>query len=475
MLTNRKKNIKKNADFLANKRDSWIKKNNYFYSRDRDYMRFLIGEDQKVLELGCGIGQLLNSLDPSFGMGVDLSKEMINVAKKNYPNLEFIQGDLEDPELIASIDETFDVIILSDTIGFLDDCQEAFSGLHSLCTPKTRLIIAYHSWRWQPILKLGEKLGLKMPSEPMNWLSTKDTLGFLHLADFETVKCEWGQIIPKKLMGFGSFLNRFIGTLPLIRQLSLRSYLVARPMRNIELSNPSTTVVIPCRNEFGNIENAVKRIPNFCEDLEIIFVEGNSQDKTFDEIQRVIEKYPNKNIKAFIQDGHGKGDAVRKGFDNASGDILMILDADLTVPPEDLPKFYYAISSGKGEYINGTRLVYPMEDDAMRLLNFVANRLFSVLFTWLLNQRYTDTLCGTKVLHAENYKKIVANRSYFGSFDPFGDFDLIFGATKINLKTVEIPIQYKARGYGETQISRFRHGWLLLKMVFFAYGKLKAI
>jgi len=314
-----------------------------------------------------------------------------------------------------------------------------------------------------------------MPLVEMNWLSTEDTIGFLQLADFEPVKREWRQLVPRSIFGLGSLINRFIGTLPLIRRLSLRNYLVARPMRGVGLDEPSTTVLIPCRNEKGNIENAVKRLPDFCEDLEIMYVEGNSKDGTLDEINRVIEAYPDKDIKVLVQDGKGKGDAVRKGFDHARGDILMILDADLTVPPEDLPKFYKAIVSGKGEYINGTRLVYPMDGQAMRFLNFWANRTFSVLFTWLLNQRFTDTLCGTKVLTKKNYEKIVANRSYFGEFDPFGDFDLIFGATKLNLKVVEVPIRYAAREYGETQISRFRHGWLLLKMVLFAYKKLKII
>ena len=241
------------------------------------------------------------------------------------------------------------------------------------------------------------------------------------------------------------------------------------------MNKPSTTVLIPCRNEKGNIENAIKRLPQFCEDMEILFVEGGSQDGTIDEIHRVIDLYSNKDIKVLIQDGKGKGDAVRKGFNQARGDILMILDADLTVPPEDLPKFYNAIVDGKGEYINGTRLVYPMQNQAMRFLNFWANRIFSILFSWLLNQRYTDTLCGTKVLTKKNYLKIIENRSYFGDFDPFGDFDLIFGASKLNLKTVEVPIRYAARKYGETQISRFKHGWLLIKMVVFAFKKFKKI
>lgn len=471
----RKTAIIRQADELANDRDTWIRKNSYFYDNDHSYIKFLVGEGKRVLELGCGTGQLLNAINPSYGVGVDISANMVSVAQQNFPNLEFIQGDLEDENFISSLQGPFDFIILSDTIGYLDDCENAFAGLHSLCTPDTRLIISYYSWRWQPILTLGEKIGLKMPSVEMNWLSTEDTMGFLQLADFEPVKREWRQLVPRSLFGLGLLINRFIGTLPIIRRLSLRNYLVARSVRDVKLKQASTTVLIPCRNERGNIENAVKRLPDFCEDLEILFVEGNSQDGTLDEIHRVIEAYPDKDIKVLVQDGKGKGDAVRKGFEHARGDILMILDADLTVPPEDLPKFYKAISSGKGEYINGTRLVYPMDDQAMRFLNFWANRTFSVLFTWLLNQRFTDTLCGTKVLTKKNYEKIVANRSYFGDFDPFGDFDLIFGATKLNLKVVEIPIRYAARDYGETQISRFRHGWLLLKMVLFAYKKLKIV
>ena len=467
----RKNKIQHLADEQAEDRDKWINNNRYFYDNDYSYMQFLVGRGKRVLELGCGTGQLLNSLSPSYGLGVDLSDKMLAIAQKKYSNLEFIQGDLENSSLISLLEEKgpFDFIILSDAIGYMDDCEMTFLNLHSLCTDDTRLIVSYYSWRWRPILALGEKIGLKMPSVEMNWLTTEDTISFLELADFEMVKREWRQIAPRSFFGLGTIINKFIGTLPFFRRLSLRSYVVARPVSKIGLGQPSATILIPCRNEKGNIENAVKRLPDFCKDMEILYVEGNSQDGTLDEIHRVIEAYPNKDIKVLVQDGKGKGDAVRKGFKHARGEILMILDADLTVPPEDLPKFYKAITSGKGEYINGTRLVYPMDDQAMRFLNFWANRTFSVLFTWLLNQRLTDTLCGTKVLTKKHYEKIVENRDYFG------DFDLIFGASKLNLKIIEVPVRYAAREYGETQISRFRHGWLLLKMVLFAYKKLKII
>ena len=474
-LNRRKKLIQAQADALAAKRATWMRRNAFYYRDDRDYMRFLIRPGQRVLELGCGNGELLNTLEPSQGVGIDLSAEMVKVARESYPHLNFLQGDIEDPDFLAGLQGPFDVIVLSDTIGYLDDCAQTLESLHRFCTPDTRMVIAYYGWFWEPILKLGEALGLKMPSVEVNWLSTEDTMGFLHLADFEPVRREWRQIVPRHLFGLGTLLNRFVGTLPVIRRLSLRNYLVARPLRDIAMREPSVTVLIPCRNERGNIENAIKRMPRLCSDIEILYVEGHSQDGTLDEINRVKKAYPQLDIKVLVQDGKGKGDAVRKGFANARGEILMILDADLTVPPEDLTKFYRAITDGKGEFINGSRLVYPMQDQAMRFLNFLANRTFSWLFTWLLNQRYTDTLCGTKVLSRKNYEILFANRAYFGDFDPFGDFDLIFGAAKMNLKVIEIPIRYAAREYGETQISRFRHGWLLLKMVVFAYRKLKII
>ena len=474
-FSKRKQNIISHYDQLSATRDNWIQKNKYFYSDDRNYMRFLVGSGQRILEIGSGTGDLLASLQPSHGVGIDISAGMTQQAKNKYPDLTFLTGDIEDINFLGRIKGPFDIIILSDAIGLLDDCQNTLKSLHRLCTPQTRLIVSYYSWTWEPFLKLAEKLSLKMPAKEMNWLSSGDVVNFLSLADFQTVKVDWRQLVPKRLLGLGYIINKFIGTLPIIRHACLRNYLVARPIKSAKLRSPSTTILIPCKNESGNIENAVKRLPRFCKDIEIIFVEGNSSDNTADEIKRVIKKYPLRDIKMFVQDGIGKGDAVRKGFANARGDILMILDADLTVPPEDLPKFYEAISSGKGEFINGSRLVYPMEAEAMRFLNFIANRIFSYLFTWLLNQRYTDTLCGTKVLSRVNYLKIQEERDYFGDFDPFGDFDLIFGATKLNLKIVEVPIRYAAREYGETQISRFRHGILLLRMVVFAYRKLKII
>ncbi|MBL8644814.1 MAG: glycosyltransferase [Rhodospirillaceae bacterium] len=476
VLTERQEAIRALFERLAPARAEWVARNRYFYDTDHAYMRFLIPAGSRVLEIGCGDGQLLKALNPSRGVGIDLSPAMIEAARATAPDCEFHVGNAEDPAVLAGITGPFDYIVVSDTIGLVEDCEGLFEALHTLMMPETRLILAYYSHIWEPALRLAETLGLKMPQVQQNWLSTSDMQALLALSDYEVVRRDWRQLIPRHAFGLGPFINRFIAPLPGLRKLCLRNYVVARPLPRLNASGklPSATVLVPCRNERGNIENAVKRLPAFAPDLEIMFVEGHSQDGTFEECERVKAAYPERDIKVFRQPGKGKGDAVRKGFAEARGDILMILDADLTVPPEDMPKFYNALVSRRGEFVNGTRMVYPMEDTAMRTLNNIANRGFAKIFSYLLNQRFTDTLCGTKVLWKRDYERIAANRHYFGDFDPFGDFDLIFGAAKLNLRIVEVPIRYAGRRYGETQISRFTHGWLLLRMVVFAWRKLKA-
>jgi SAM-dependent methyltransferase len=457
---------------LAAERESWIKKNRYYYEDQTKYYRFLVPEGLSVLELGCGTGDLLHALKPGRGVGVDFSGEMVKSARERYPDLEFREADIE---RLEGWGETFDVLILADVVGHLQDIEETLRSLKSFCHSGTRILVSYYSFLWEPILKLGERLGGKMPQQHQNWLSTEDISNLLHLSGYEEVKTEYRLLIPKRIPLISNFINRFIAPLPGIRRLCLCRYIVARPAGVRDRKEFSSTILIPCRNEKGNVESAVTRLPSFGEHQEIIFVEGGSTDGTREEIQRVMERYPEKDIKLVVQEGKGKGDAVRSGFSFAKGDILMILDGDLTVPPEDLPKFYRSLAEDVGEFVNGCRLVYPMEKQAMRILNLLGNRFFSFMFTWILNQRFKDTLCGTKALFRKDYEKIQANRGYFGDFDPFGDFDLIFGASKLNLKVVEVPIRYRERTYGSTNISRFRHGWLLLGMTLFAYRKIKAV
>ncbi len=458
-------------DALAPERERWLRRNRYYYRQVADLCRFVIPPGSRVLEIGCGTGDLLAAVSPGRGLGIDISPKMVELAAARHPGLEFRAGDAENLE----VDETFDYVILSDVVGHLFDVQGAFAQLHKVSEPHTRVIVTSFNYLWEPLLKLGEALRLKMKVPLQNWLSAGDIGNLLYLTGFETVNSGYRFLAPRRVPLLSPFVNRFLARLPGIRRLCLSQFVVARPAApEARPEPPACSVIIPCRNEKGNVEQAVLRTPDIGSRTELIFVEGGSRDGTAEEIERVIAAYPQRDIKLVRQDnGSGKGDAVRRGFARAGGEVLMILDGDLTVAPEDLPRFYDALVEGRGELINGTRLVYPMERQAMRLLNLLGNKLFSVAFTYLLEQRIRDTLCGTKVLFARDYARIAAGRAYFGDLDPFGDFDLLFGAARLQLRIVEVPVRYRERRYGSTQIQRFRHGWLLLKMTAIAMRKLK--
>jgi SAM-dependent methyltransferase len=449
-------------------RDNWKKRNRLYHRTLSKYYSFIIPENCRVLEIGSGTGDLLNAVKPAYGVGIDFAENMVKIAKEKYPHLNFICADAESFKL----DEKFDYIILSDILSSSLDIQKLLCTLKHVSSNKTRIIISNYNYLWEPVLKLGELLGLKQRQPVQNWLSHTDIENLLKLEDFEVIKIERKLMFPKYIPLLNFILNRLFANLPVLNHLNLICFITAR-LKTEEHKEYSVSIVIPAKNEKGNIENAVLRTTKFGKSQQFIFVEGNSQDGTYEEMQRIRKKYTGLDIVVLRQSGKGKGNAVREGFNKATGDILMILDADLTTTPEDLPKFYEALTKNKGEFINGCRLVYPMEKQAMRLLNLMGNKFFGWFFSYLLGQRLKDTLCGTKVLFREDYLKIQDNRSYFGDFDPFGDFDLLFGAAKLNLKITEVLVRYREREYGSTQIKRFQHGWLLIKMSLVAAKKIK--
>jgi ubiquinone/menaquinone biosynthesis C-methylase UbiE len=448
---------------------------NAYYWRDiYQYVDYFIDEESSVLEIGCGTGELLHNLKAKKKTGIDFSEGMIQEAQSKYPDIQFITGEAE------NLDDSvkYDVIILSNLVGYLHDVQAVFTELNKVCHERSKIIVNYYSKLWEPALSVAEKLGLNTPGPQQNWLTQQDLNNLLYLAGFDVYRNNRRMLLPLYIPILSPLLNRYIAKLPIFKSFCINHFSFAQPRLSYAAADVkdkfSTTVVIPARNESGNIENAILRMPDFGKHIEIIFVEGNSTDDTWETIQKIQEKYKDRyDIKITQQDGKGKGDAVRKGYAMATGDILMILDADLTVPPEDLPKFYNALATGKGGFINGSRLVYAMDKNAMRFLNMLGNKFFSWAFSWLLEQPFRDTLCGTKVMFRTDYIKLISNRKFFGEFDPFGDFDLIFGAYKLNLKIVEVPIRYKERTYGDTNISRFKHGLILLRMCAFASRKIK--
>jgi len=464
-------------------RMGWLRR--YYHGRLRELITGLVDAGSSVLEIGCATGSLLAALRPSRGLGIDISAKMVEAARKKYPELEFRVGDVEN----LLIHETFDYVIMSNLVGYLGDVWKVFRQLKQITHGGSRVIVTYYNFLWQPLLRLAEWLRLRMRQPEQNWLSLHDISNLLELNGYEVVRTGTDFLFPIPIPILAPLFNRYLARLPLLRLLCLTVYVVARDRdASADRTYPERTcsVIVPTRNEVGNIAPLIERLPEMGCHTEIIFVDGNSTDGTVAEIERQIERYRGvKDIKLIHQVPRGqdskpaamlpqgKGDAVRKGFDAATGEVLIILDSDLSVAPEDLPKFYEALVEGRGELVNGCRLVYPMEKQAMRFLNLVANKEFAVLFSWMLDQRIKDTLCGTKALLARDYARIKANRSYLGDFDPYGDFDLIFGAARLSMRITEIPVRYHARTYGDIKITRFRHGLILLKMSLIAMRKLK--
>ncbi|MBN2161597.1 MAG: glycosyltransferase [Pontiellaceae bacterium] len=424
------------------------------------YYRLFIPSGARVLEIGCGQGDLLHALAPVYGLGLDLAPAQLQQARRKYPELVFIE--LDGRELPSG--EPFDYVILSDLVNELWDVQQLLEAVCRVCHRSTRIVLNFHNNLWSPVLSLARRMGLLHPVPQQNWLTPEDIRNLFALSGLEVVHHRPAMLLPLPIPLLAPLFNRVLAHLPGFRAFDLTHFYVARPapvpMQEISV----VSVIVPARNEAGNIAGLLERIPEMGAGTEIIFIEGHSSDETYAEIELQVAAHPERACRYARQTGEGKGDAVRLGFEMASGDILMILDADGTVAPEDLPRFYEALVSGRGEFINGVRLVYPLGDRSMRFWNMVGNRFFGMLFSWLLGQPVRDTLCGTKVLWKKEYEQIARDRAFFGLADPFGDFDLLFGAARANLKMLEIPIRYGARTYGDTNISRWRHGAVLLRM-----------
>jgi glycosyltransferase involved in cell wall biosynthesis/SAM-dependent methyltransferase len=479
--------VREHYDRMGVARDVWYRRNRHYHRYLESQLLAIIPAGSSVLELGSATGNLLNALRPTRGLGIDLSPAMMRVAAHKFPHLEFRVGNAE----ALVLDERFDYVVVSDVIGELSDVAAMLERIHDLSHDGTRLVITFHNPALETVIRLAQRMGLALTPARQNWISPLVMSSMLELADFELVSMSAGFLFPFRLPVVDRLVNERLTRVPGLRYLNLLNVAVARPHRPRPAVAPmSCSVVVPCRNEVGNIDAAVERMPEIGAATEIIFVDGSSTDGTQQRIREMIERYRGlKNIRLIpqvpdIADGSareapgamlklGKGDAVRKGFDAATGDVLIILDADLTVPPEALPAFHNALASGKARFVNGSRLVYPMEDRAMRLANYFGNKFFAILFSWLLGQPVRDTLCGTKALLRSDYELIRAGRAHFGDFDPFGDFDLLFGAARLRLRILEIPVRYRRRLSGVSKVSVLRHGWLLVAMAWVGFWKLK--
>jgi SAM-dependent methyltransferase len=455
---------------VAASRPAWNRRNNYYYKCLKRLLRHLVEPGKRVLNVRCQTGFLLDALEPSYGVGVEISPEMVEVARAAHPRFHYEEAFPED--YVPS--EKFDYILLCDT-GDTVDVQKALQRLHGACDRHTRLIIYSYNDLWEPVLRLGQRLGLKIPQTEQNWLSERDLIGLLTLSGFEWQKTHRTALFPKYIPLVSPFLNRFAAKLPWIERLSMVEVLVARIVpKPIPEADVSVSVIVPCKDERGNVESAVRRIPEMGRSTEIIFCDDKSTDGTADEVRRMQAQHPDRKIRLVDGPGICKSKNVWAGFEAATGDILMILDADLTVMPEELPWFLNAMVSGRAEFANGSRLVYPIPRDAMKNTNLIGNKVFSGLFSFLLGQPIKDTLCGTKVLWRTDWERIRPMVGTWGTMDRWGDYDLLFGAAKLNLRILDQPVHYQERVYGVTKMTRvFRNGLIMLGMCGHALRKLK--
>ncbi len=476
-LEERRRRTAEHQAKLAGTRRYWIDRNLYFYNLLSRLLQFLIEPAKSVLSIRCSAGDLLAATRPSRGVGVEISEQMIAVAKQRWPNFIYKVAFPDSDELLAQFEgssQTFDYIMFSE-IDDTVDVQRAFQNLRHLCHRHTRLIIVTYNYLWEPLVSLAEKLGLKVPRIEQNWLSPADVRNLMRVSGYELLSTRRIVLMPKYIPLLSAFLNGFCARLPGLNRLCMTELHVARPMPpSLEVSNLSVSVIIPCKDEEGNIQDAVRRIPNLAGHTEIIFCDDKSTDGTAAEIIRMQEAHPEKDIRLLTGPGISKARNVWTGFEAAQGDIVLILDADLTTMPEELPYFVATLASGSAEFINGSRLIYPVPKGAMKGANMLGNKFFSLAFSYLLSQRVKDTLCGTKALWRSDWERIKPLIGSWGVEDRWGDYELLFGASKLSLQIVDLPVHYQERIYGKTKMTRvFRNGLVMLRMCWHGFLELK--
>ena len=451
-------------------RANWIRRNKYYYGCLKRLLRHLVEPGKRVLNIRCQTGFLLEALQPNYGVGVEISPEMVAVAQAAHPQFTYYQAFPED--FVAQ--EKFDYILLCD-VGDIADVQKTLLRLQTACERHTRLLIYTYNYLWEPLIRLAQRLHLKIPQTEQNWLSEHDLIGLLTLSGFEWLETYRTALFPRYVPLVSAFVNRVVAKLPFIGRLCMIEVLVARAIpKPVDAAEVSVSVIVPCKDERGNIESAVVRMPELGRSTEVIFCDDKSTDGTAGEVRRLQRLYPERNIRLVDGPGICKSKNVWKGFEAATGDILMILDADLTVMPEELPYFMHAITRGGAEFVNGSRLVYPIPKAAMKAANVMGNKFFGAVFSYLLGQRIKDTLCGTKVLWRSDWERIRPMIGTWGTLDRWGDYELLFGAAKLNLRILDQPVHYQERTFGATKMTKvFKHGLTMLRMCVHGFRRLK--
>lgn len=354
----------------------------------------------------------------------------------------------------------FELIILSDVIEVYDDLHVLFESINELLTENGVLLITSINTKWKIPLKLLEILNLKEKTKQFSHIHNKKFENIAAGVGFELISSKTRQFLPFKLFKIGNIFNKILEIIFFNFRLGIKSYILFR--KNNKFFNQMTkSIIIPAKNEEGNLKKLVDRIPKTL-NTELIFSIGESKDKTLEIALEIQQNNKDFNIKVFEQSKNGKANAVWEAVEKSNGEIIAILDSDISVDPEELVNFYEIIENNYADFVNGTRLIYEMEKGSMRFINRFGNRMFQYLIGKIINEPITDSLCGTKVFKKSLLKNIFWWQKTYKLNDPFGDFDLLFSASYSGAKILEYPIHYRARTYGNTQISRFRDGYKLI-------------
>lgn len=431
----------------------------------RSYFSFVIPPSQDVLIIGQEGDLELDELSPRRGVAVYPD----GVAPEGCP-YECHRG-LE----LREIQGVFDYIILKNVLGVHQDIGSFLVLLNDFCKPDTRVIVYCHNYLWKPALGLAELLHLKRPGGLENWLSVREIENAMTVAGFQRASVHYSMLLPLAARGLGPLVNEAGKFLFFLDWLKLNQFQIFRPLPEprSRKKDDSLTICLTCRDERDNIERLVQSIPTLCQNQEILFVEGHSSDGTRAEIERVIKAYPEKNIRVIGQPGKGQGDAIREGFSNAKGKIIILLESDMTSPPENVAYVYRSIRLRHAEFVEGSRFIYPLSSQAMPVINQIGNWGFAYFFAWLFRQHMTDVLSGIKAIRKSDFEKIRSRWNEWGIDDPFGDFELLFGAMRLGLKAAEQPIHYRPRPYGTTKTRVLPHGKILAKMAARAFFKFR--
>jgi hypothetical protein len=447
-----KSTIKEYFERVAIDWERWENKNRFYHARIAHLIGGMIQPGSTVLELGSGTGDLLASLKPSHGVGLNVGQGLTNLAQQKYPDLEFHTIDVDSATTPTTFDPQY--VVMTNMLDYVYDVWDTLESLKPSIREHTLLILTTSNPLWAPLLRLASKLGLRFPESPRNFITNKDICSVLHLQGFDIVEDGLTLPVPKRIPIIGTLLNAILPEIPVVRYLSSVQYIAARP--RVARPKLSCSVVIPCHNESGNIQECLRRVPQMGSWTEIVVVDDGSTDDTCEKVKEIMAQDPRVRLIA-LEKNQGKASAVRAGFDAAVGDVLMILDADMAVTPEELPKFLTPLQEGTADFVNGTRLIYPMHGKAMKVANFLGNKGFCFLASKVLRQRVSDTLCGTKVFLKRDYLHMP-----LGGVERWGDFDLLFGAARLKLRILEIPVHYTERRAGKSKMRVMVDGWYFL-------------